>query len=493
MWRWCVILVAISGCTGLSLGENEPGGDTWVEPPPPKTGEHRMGALAVERDEDQLWVVHTENRDGFTREHLSAIEAGTGATHEVLDVTGTSDRRVVFPAPNRMILMAQRNDQDQLVLLDTTTRTVLAQTIKPTWYWGTRTAPSGHSLVVADNDDPLAPLHVIDTATLAHQVVPHGGDAIEAMWDHNSDVLFALSVSDPFGPAATATILRFDISDPTAPLTPTRTWQLPGYGWDYWFSFTWITISPDDHWALFPLIDRRESEPTFGQHVLCVLDQTTGTTAIVDGSGPAGFTRDSKTIVSYAASSLWLIDPVTHTRKVVDMPFQGGINFFPARDADYIVVSGVRTAVYDIAKDRVDLLTNATAIGLDDFISRRGTAELWLHEAGLGSLATPVYTLDLAAATLTPVSSQLATTLNVRPSADEAVIGDGTTATIQRISMTTRTQVGAVVQLPSPIDIPAAAGSIAIRRSSHDAARIAQSPFDPAYDPQAFAAVRGAR
>src|SRR4030095_30538 len=90
-------LVLASGCTGLSLGENMPGGDTWVDPGDTYPGEHHMGAVAVERDEDQLWVVHEENRDGIRRAHLSAISGSRGTTYEGLDVTDLSDRRVGFP------------------------------------------------------------------------------------------------------------------------------------------------------------------------------------------------------------------------------------------------------------------------------------------------------------------------------------------------------------------------------------------------------------
>ena len=66
----------------------------------------------MERDEDQVWVVHEDTRDGGVRAHLTAIEPDTGATHEVLDVTGTEDRRVVFPADDRMLLMAQRSGEE---------------------------------------------------------------------------------------------------------------------------------------------------------------------------------------------------------------------------------------------------------------------------------------------------------------------------------------------------------------------------------------------
>ena len=272
----------------MSLGENEPGGDTYVDPPPPAAGEHRMGALAVERDEDQLWLVHEANRDGAIRTHLAAVDPETGSTFDVMDVAGLGDLRVVFPADDRMIIMGESGGRDQLVLLDTAARRPIAWQTAPTWYWGTRTSPSGRALVVADNVAPLAPLHVIDTATLDYQVIAHGGEAIEAMWNHAEDVLLALSVSDPFADDPVARLLRYDLRDrdPSAPLPePDVMWELVGYGWDFWFSFTWIGISPDDAWAVFPLI-KRTTGLDAGQHVLLVLDQTTGAAVALKSTAP---------------------------------------------------------------------------------------------------------------------------------------------------------------------------------------------------------------
>src|SRR5215468_7403084 len=122
----CTLAILLTGCTGFSLGENMPGGDTPVDPGQTQPGQHRMGAIAVEPDEDQLWVVHEANQAGTIEAHLSAIDPVTGDTHEVLDVSGTEDRRVLFPSPSRMILMAQTGDRDTLTLFDTTTRTELA-------------------------------------------------------------------------------------------------------------------------------------------------------------------------------------------------------------------------------------------------------------------------------------------------------------------------------------------------------------------------------
>lgn len=477
-----------AGCTGMSLGENTPGGDTWVDPTPTQPGEHRMGAIAVERDEDQLWVVHEENREGVVRAHLAAVDPDTGATVEVMDVTGANDRRVVFPAGDRMIFLAETGGRDNLVLFDTTTREPIRSVAAETWYWGTRTAPSGRALVVADNQDELLPLHVIDTSTLRHQVLEHGGDLVEAMWNHHEDVLLALSVSAPFGTTPVARLLRYDLrgADFTAPLPPpTVAWELAGYGWDYWFSYTWIGISPDDHWAVFPLMKRTAGE---SEHVLLILDQTTGEVELVPGRGPVGFTRDGQSIVSYGVRAdggqdLWLIDPVTLDRKVVTMPFTAGVSFLVSRDTDHIVCdpvfgSGAPLVVYDVASDEVHTI-DAPAVDLWDYVTRRGTDELWLETGG------DVRVLSLSEPSLERVSldSALASHINIRPSVDQAVVADATRAAIRRIDMETRRAAGDVIALPSPFE-RAAASTLATPQARVAGTRV-QSPFDPQYRAEA--------
>jgi hypothetical protein len=456
------LALLLSGCTGFSLGENGPGGDTWTEPPWTDEGEHRVGAIAVERDEDQLWVVHQETRGGELRAHLSAIDPESRATTEVLDVSGFDDRRVVFPAADRMLLLAQQGGMESLVLFDTIANQRIASTTKPTWYWGTRTSPSGRALVVADNAAPLAPLHVIDTATLKHQVLEHDGEAIEAMWNHGSDVLLAVSVADPFSDHPVAKLLRYDLAgvDLAAPLpAPTTTWQLGGYDWDFLFSFTWIGISPDDRWAVFPLI-KRTVGPADGQHVLLVLDQTTGALSEIAGSGPVGFTRDSKYIVSYGprtgggGEDLWLIDPKTRARTTVAMPWAAGISYFVMHDSDHVVVTPVLATgtTFPVVVDTVTLEQRAidrTPLWLSDFVSRPGHDQLFVESDGR--------VIDLALATARAVDVPLSgiMNINVRPTADQAVAAYGFGARIYPIAMATRTVEGQI-DLPSPFDTPAA-------------------------------------
>jgi hypothetical protein len=433
----------------MSLGENTPGGDTWTDPDPTVDGEHHVGAIAVERDEDQLWVVHEKNAGGLARAHLAAIDPVSGVATDLLDVSAAHDRRVVFPAADRMLLMAQVAGTERLVLYDTTTRTRIRTATKPTWYWGTRTAPSGRAVVVADNAAVNSPLHVIDLATLEHQVLPHDGDYVEAMWNHNSDVLIALSVTET--PAPRAKLMRFDLegADLSAPLPePTVLWELDGYGWDLLFSFTWIGVSPDDRWAVFPLIKHAGGEQ---QHVLLVLDQASGGVSLVPGSGPVGFTHDSSRIVSYGYSAestqdLWLIDPITKEKTIVPTGYPL-VSFFPSRDSGHIAITSPVTnqylTVYDTATGT--LRSTTQSMSLHDFVTRPGRAQLFAESGG------SVFALDLAAATATPLAMPaLVGNINARPTSDQLVATDREKAKIYRVGMATHTLQGAAIVLPSP-------------------------------------------
>lgn len=459
MKRLSSLLLACTACTGFSLGENTPGGDDWVDPPPPLEGEHLLGAIAVEPDEDQLWVVHEEMRAGARRAFLAAVDPTSGTTHDIADVTTSTDRRVMFADGNRMLFMAQSGGTESLTLFDTTTRTPIAQTTKPTWYWGTRTAPSGRAVVVADNADPKAPLHVIDLATLQHQVLAHDGDHIEAMWNHDSDVLLALSVTESANAPPRAKLLRYDLTthDFRQPLpAPTTLWQLDGYGWDLLFSFTWIGISPDDRWAVFPLIKYSGTEQD-AEHVLLILDQTTGGVKLAPGRGPVGFTRDSRSIVSYGVrqteeqvhEDLWLIDPSTLATTVRPTSYPL-VSFAPMRHSDHVVAvhafGGTTLEIHDLARSGARTVTMASA-SLADFVTKPG--HVWMESTGT------VTDLDLATASVTSVAlPDPAGNINIRPSFDQAVIAAATRAAIYRVDMTTRQLVGAPITLPRPFARP---------------------------------------
>jgi DNA-binding beta-propeller fold protein YncE len=447
-----VTLVTLSACTGMTLGENAPGGDTWVEPDPPEEGEHTMGAVAVERDGDLAWVVHEEALEGRVRSRLAAVDAATGAVVDVLDVSAASDRRVVFPSDDRVLVMAQRGDGEHLAVIDTATLAPVATAVKRAWYHGTRTSPSGRALVVADGTERDAPLHLIDTASLDHHEVEHGGDAIEAMWNRTDDRLLAVSVDGAFEDAPAARMVRFDLRDADLAAgwpEPELELVLPGYDWDSFFSFTWVGVSPDDRWAVFPLVHQAS-----GEHELVLLDQVDGSWVTVPGRGPVGFTPDGSTIVSYgygpeSENQLWLIDPVTLETDVVPVPVEGLMHYFVTWDGNYVVlanVGGGELTIHDPATGETVQVQSEAPVALHDFVTRPGHEELWLESYG------DVYRLDLATAELEEIRLPVdldVTSIAIRPAADQILLGERD-ARIWRLAPAERAIDYTPIELPRP-------------------------------------------
>ncbi len=464
--HWCMLIklwlvgttcaLAVS-CTGMTSGENRPGADTWVDPPTDDLGDpddpsapsisHTIGALAVEPDETHVWFVHRGRNRELVREHLAALDPVTNEVHSVLDVSGATDRRLIFPRDDRMLLMAQHNGQERLVLFDTDTRQAIKWTTKPTWYWGTRRSASGEFLAVADNGSSASPLHVIDANTLEHIVVPHGGTAIEAMWNNTSDHLLAVSATNPFSDNSTIRLLSWNVTSVQEFPAPSVDITLPGYDWDFLFSFTWIGVSPDGRWAVFPLRDPE------GQYVLVVLDQNDGSTRMVPGQGPVGFTPDSSSIVSYGyenGNELYMIDVVTLQTDQVPVAVNGGLSFFVTWDGNYVVATSVggddKLVIYD-PETGESTQVEGPHVGLREFVARPGAHQLWL--ADLGQL----YKLHLEQATLThiPLGSSVRS-LNILPTQDRLVHTAGTEGVIRLFDMATEQSDGVIALTPPYAD-----------------------------------------
>lgn len=480
-------MIALSACTGLSLGENGAGQDTHVDPDEPDEGEHVMGAIAIERDEDRLWVVHEERRGASRIGHLTAIDPDSGAATEVMDVSGTEDRRVLFPADDRMLLLAQQDGQEHMVLFDTDELEPIASRLAPTWYWGTRTSPSGRFLAVADNAADDAPIHIIDLATLEAHLLPQDTDALEAMWNQDQDVLLTVGVTDPFQASATTRIRRYDLSGadlavglPEADLDV----SLPGIDWDLAFSFTWITTSPDGRWAVFPMRDD-------GQYRLYILDQETGELRSASGHGPVGFTPDSATIVSYDYEAtgegeeienqtlLRLLDPVTLEARDVRIDI-GLPSFTISHERNEVLVTSALAVDDPVLHYRVDqkkltAVQGAEAIVLHDFVIPPGRDELWLNSSG------GLFRVDLAADRIEEHELPFGlSSVNLRAGAGELALGERAPR-VWRFDMDASELAGDATALPSPFDAGARHALPGPRRRSVAGARTAQSPFDPAF------------
>src|SRR5438067_1701452 len=144
--------VLATGCTGAVM-DNQPGQDSWLDPN--FTTAHSVGALAVEKDETHVWLVHggTKYYGTPNEEHrafLSAIDPLNGHVKDVLDVTQGTDRRMVFTGPSSAVLMTEFDGAERLDVLDTDGLTVQNEQVVPALYAGTRTSPSGRFLAVAD-------------------------------------------------------------------------------------------------------------------------------------------------------------------------------------------------------------------------------------------------------------------------------------------------------------------------------------------------------
>jgi hypothetical protein len=368
-------------------------------------------------------------------------------------VSGTEDRLVVFPADDRMLLMARGADGDEhFVLIDTAARAVLAKRVVPAWYWSPRSAPSGRALVV-NNIEGVGSLHVLDTATLQYRELAYGGARIDAMWNHDRDVLTAISVVDPFTDHPHARLLQWDFEgvDLSGPLPePTVQWELDGYDWDSSFSFTWIGISPDDRWAVFPVIKK-----ITGESVLLVLDQDSGEVRLTPGRGPVGFLHDSSAIVSYGHASdgtpgddLWLIDPVTLARTTARLPTDSEVSFFPTHESPHVGV----TPVLDVHEQPLLIYNTSTGamvpssrIGIDlhDFVSRPG--HLYVESSRV------VFDLAVETGVMREVAlGEPVHHISATPGTDRAYAAAVETATIYPIDTVNAVQSGAAFHIPSP-------------------------------------------
>ena len=212
--------LAFCACTGATLGENEPGDDTYLE------GNRRAGveaetsggvfcryngSIAVDHRSEMAFVLASAREGecdpkqaagGVEQKAEDAVEpaitktlfAATpdgGRALRIADLSAYTDLRLLFPAEG-VLLMAERDGGDELRLLHESSYAEVAR--KHAWvrYHGTRMSPSRRFLAVADNTSDEHPIHVIDTRSLRGVAVPHDGDTLEAVWANGSDRLVAV-------------------------------------------------------------------------------------------------------------------------------------------------------------------------------------------------------------------------------------------------------------------------------------------------------------
>ena len=264
------------------------------------------------------------------------------------------------------------------------------------------------------------------------------GDWLEAMWMNTSDTLMSIVFYDEALPTANAPILSWDMAAVAAGgfmpdassfwPKPELDIAIPGATGDDWFSFTWVGVSPDDHWVVFPVRD-----VTTG-YELVVLDTQSGTTRIVpNAKGPVGFTPDSATIVSYkdidaqGDQELLLINASTLALDPVTVPIQGGISYFITHQGNFVVagsaVGGQRLVLYDVDNGKLTQ-RQGPGVGLTEFVARPNKGQVWLVDSG------ELFELDVNAATFQAVSTTRSPEhINYLPTRDRLVLdGTGTSA-----------------------------------------------------------------
>lgn len=419
----------LAGCTGLSLGEQKAGQDTFLG----------SGAIAVDDRTETSFVLRTDTpaSGAASNSTLYAVDPDTGGVRSVIDLTGRDDPRVVFPSSG-VLVFSEEGGHDVLDLFDPASLASLKHVNAPVRYAGTRLSPSRDWIVVDDNTTPEGPIHLFDAATLTPRMVPHGGDWIEGQWLHQSDRFAAIVFYENGQPGAHARLLVWSMQDLLAETFSTDgsdTWanaeidvDLAGYSSDDAFSYTWVAVSPDDSETVFPV--RALSKQGEDSYALLVLDDATGQVRTVPrAKGPVGFTPDSATIVSYDDTTsgdqqLKLIDAKTLDVSEEPVPIQGGITYFVSHEGDDVVVGsangGQSLVLYDVESGEETKMAGP-GVALTEFVARPSKNELWALDSGA------LFRVDLTRAAVSEVATDFSPShLNILPKHDRLVL-DATT------------------------------------------------------------------
>lgn len=406
-----LLLLPLAGCTGLTMGENDPGEDTWLE----------AGSIAVDPVTENAFVLSTiDTAETHQRvKTLYAVGPDSGRARQVMDLSPYHDIRILFPR-DRVMLMTQGFDFEVLRLLDPVSLEEVKRKEVDARYAGTRLAPSGDFLAVADNGSDSAPIHLIETDGLEVHEIPHDGDWLEAMWLTGEDTLLAVIFYDMGEPTARARLLSWDVAALAAdgfPVDANGLWAQPsrdltveGAEGDLLFSYTWVGVSPTDAYAVIPVRHRAEGEAQL-THRLLVWNLGANAVEIVDDArGPVGFTPDGTTIVSYryieednghTAPRLLMVDAVDLAEELVELPGIDLPQFFVTRDGNFVVVAsslgGSQLVLFDASTGEQTEL-RGPGITLNEFVSRSPQGELWLVDLD------ELYRLDLFAAELSEVA-----------------------------------------------------------------------------------------
>lgn len=456
-------LLGFIACTGATFGERTTGGDTYLEPNDfHETGDGRtvgLGSIGVDPATEVSFVVQevrTRDEDGEltnTTKTLYAVPPdGTDWSGRV-DLSHLNDLRILFPGDD-VVVLGEDGGADYLGFLDPNTLQVndTLPALDGARYHGTRLSPSRKYLAVCDNNQDPCPIHVVDLETRTTEVIPHDGFWLEAMWLKHTDTLFAvIFYADDEETDADETRARV-VSFPMNEVercgfsVDAGTWcgraldvELPGASPDWFFSFTWLGVAPDDGVVAVPVI-------LGGDHVVSLVDTRDGTVrTVADAYGPVGFTPDGSTVVSYrylteeappceedvapedcpssqTTPQLALIDVEDLTVATIDLPTVDMPEYFVTRAGNLVVVadawSGGQLVLADLDTGTANALRGPN-VQLRELVSMSDAAELWVADDGLFRVDLLEGIVEQEGPGLTPV------TINVLPTHNRLVMDDG--------------------------------------------------------------------
>ena len=120
----------------------------------------------------------------------------------------------------------------------------------------------------------------------------------QAMWLHASDTLVAAYFTAGADAIGTGRFVGWSIPALEAqafPIGKDGFWAAPSFdvtvqnvGFDLFFSYTWVGISPDDSTAVFPVITQAASGGTISHELVVVDSATGGTQTVPNAYGPGG-------------------------------------------------------------------------------------------------------------------------------------------------------------------------------------------------------------
>ena len=430
-----LLVAAAAGCTGHSFGENNPGGGG------PDIGTYlENGSIAVDGANENVYVLTTETDDAtgaVTDKSLLVAPPGETRARRLARLTGFEDLRLLF-VEGAVMVMGERGAYDELILYDRAGTREIDRRSTSARYHGTRISADGAFVAVADNTQAPSPIHLIRASDLSIRAIPHDGDWLEVNWANRSDRLIAavFHVGEAGAPGSMR-LMSWSIkqladaqfpeaggfwADPLLDVTLTDT------GADPLFSYSWISVSPDDSLAVVP-VTQPDAETGETRHRLALVALATGEVRMVDDArGPVGFTPDGTTIVSYRSVEdsaggvrphLLLVDTASMEEELIAEPAPGFIQYFVTRDGNYVVVGDLfgSSELTLVDLDSGETSSLGRALDLDEFVSRPGTGEMYLVDQGL-------FRLDLFDATLEEVPLDFVPAHINRLPSDQLVVDD---------------------------------------------------------------------